>query len=206
MTRGAKALDGHPLTGINIAKHLGVSRSIVSQWAKGVKLPTHQRRRQLALPPIQIPLEWWEEYLDGGPSVQATRVDGSASMGEKAKEERAQERAQAQDAFIPARFQDNSGHTQATPASLQDEADTLFQQIQAIRASVAEKDPVLQLDSLDKIAKIMVVLGKITGHGQPLKKQILNSPEWLDLHRKLLEALKPWPDAIQAIKKALSQP
>lgn len=59
---------------------------------------------------------------------------------------------------------------------------------------------------LANAAKTLAVLGKLTGVGLSISpRQILDSPNWRLIETAIITALKPWPDALRAVAKALDQ-
>jgi hypothetical protein len=62
------------------------------------------------------------------------------------------------------------------------------------------------LKLLDKAASTLSVIGKITGESQEISEaRILRLPAWRRMKERMLEALRPYPEALKAVGQALKQ-
>lgn len=63
----------------------------------------------------------------------------------------------------------------------------------------------LALKAIDRIAKQLELQAKLLGDIDRPQVNVYLSPEWLDIRRKLIAALAPFPDARVAVAAALAQ-
>jgi hypothetical protein len=94
----------------------------------------------------------------------------------------------------------------ATPGAIAVEADALLAEVARFRlwlSNIEGGDPGEKLAHLEKVGTLMVQLSKMRGVLMS-ERQIIDSPHWQALQTRVLDALRPWPDAIRAMSEALS--
>lgn len=93
----------------------------------------------------------------------------------------------------------------ATPAAVASEADGLLADVQRLRKWVSEQeggDTAEQIRHLGELSRMLTALSKLRGVLMS-ERQILESPHWLTLEARIIDALSPWPDALRAMADTL---
>jgi hypothetical protein len=88
------------------------------------------------------------------------------------------------------------------------EADLWLAELEDFRAEIPSlaRDSRARAAMLANAAKTLHVLGKLTGVGLSISpRQILDSPNWGVIETAIITALKPWPEALRAVAKALDE-
>lgn len=161
------------------AERFGVSKSLISNWQRGETLPSSAARERIFEQGGPEPDAWDEPHVEPAAQFEAPSED-SAAAGP------------------------------ATPESLADTAARQLAQIQKLQRELAapggmsdmrpDEKVRLQLQMSDAIAKLSVFTGvKLT------PRMIVASPLWQEICEVIIAALEPWPDAMQAVARALDE-
>jgi transcriptional regulator with XRE-family HTH domain len=160
------------------AERFGVGKSTIGNWQTGLTKPDGAKRERIFEQGGPEPDAWDEPYVE--PAAQF-EVPGEEPAAEP-----------------------------ATPESLAETAARQLAQIQKLQrelaapAGMADMRPDekvrLQLQMSDAIAKLSVFTGVKLTH-----RMITASPLWQEVCDVIIAALEPWPDALQAVAKALDE-
>ncbi len=87
------------------------------------------------------------------------------------------------------------------------EAQALLEQVHRLRADADEvEDPNRRARLLSNCANQLTQLGKLLGLSAEIdERKIIRTPAWRRLRDRLLEALRPYPDALRAIVEVLNE-
>lgn len=78
--------------------------------------------------------------------------------------------------------------------------------VRSVHAPGSDATPYERAKVLRSTTSTLQLLGKLTGDTVVLTEaKILRLPAWQSLKRKILDALRPWPEAIHAVGKALGE-
>jgi transcriptional regulator with XRE-family HTH domain len=175
-SQGSSEFERAGKTGAEWARLLGVTPAAVCRWRSGQAKPTAELRTRI--------------HSAGGPSPKAW--DQVAGTPPPTKKKGAPKRAPQK----------------ATPQTVIEEADRWLAELQDFRDELPSliSDAKGRASLLANAAKTLAVLGKLTGVGLSIsERQILDSPNWRLIEARIIEALKPWPDALRALGKALDR-
>jgi predicted nucleic acid-binding Zn ribbon protein len=175
-SQGSIEFSKHPRSGVEWASLLGVTTASASRWKAGLVRPSAKLRQLI--------------HANGGPDPKTwDQVVGAAAPTKR-------------------KLKTKKKRVKATAAAVIDEADLWLAELQDFRNEL----PTLVSDAkgraslLANVAKTLLVLGKITGVGLNISpRQILDSPNWRLIEAKIIQALRPWPDALRAVAKALDE-
>ncbi len=177
-----------------IARTLKIPRSVVSNWCDGWSTPRGDRQIELAHK-YKIDRAWWREPVEAG------LLAGLAQSEEP-----------------PPCKQGDAGSTPATGSDLSapvtgvvamHETQILLKQARMFREKV-ETDPLLSLSEKARVlasaGQTIFRLQKHTGEALEISEaKIMKTPAWARVKAVLLAALRPWPDALRAVGKALGE-
>jgi transcriptional regulator with XRE-family HTH domain len=162
------------------AERFGVSKSLISNWQRGESLPSELHRERIFEQGGPDPSAWDEPYAESARVVQLPSGEAEAAA------------------------------TPATPESLAETAARQLAQIQKLQRELAapggmadmrpDEKVRLQLQMSDAIAKLSVFTGVKLTH-----RMITASPLWQELCDVIIAALEPWPDAMQAVARAIDE-
>lgn len=167
-----------------LAVDLGVNVSTVSRVVGG-KLPASPRFRQKALECYSVPLDAWDEAASTG-SSQSSRRGAEASPGSKAP-----------------------GTTRPVSAEqVKAQARRLRTMVESLLDGLdSSSAPLERAKVMASAASTLQTLRKLTGNdvGEVSEARILRAPAFKRVVEALIETLKPWPDALNAVSKCMKE-
>jgi len=173
-SQGSVEFSKDPRSGVEWSALLGATTASISRWKAGLVRPSADLRAKI--------------HHAGGPDPKAwDQVVGTPPTPKRIKKR-------------------SKKRTKATAAAVINEADLWLAELQDFRDELPTlvTDAAKRASLLANAAKTLAVLGKLTGVGLSVSnRQILDSPNWRIIEAKILAALRPWPDAMRAVSKAL---
>jgi len=170
------------------AKILGVTPEYVSMIRKGKRTPAPPMREKiLAAGGPEVAL--WDQLIHK-PSTVGDKLGVADPLADP------EEDGPASGSLPP---------VAATPDAVRDMADRLMKDAQTMQSELmrGEMDPGGRMNMLAKLASVVTELGKITGAAIINERQVLMSPSFRNLVDIILEAIKPFPDALESVVNAL---
>ncbi len=172
-TEGQRRLLEVEESDLEISAQLGTKKAIVGHWRRGRRLPGVGNRRKLELL-YDIPLRAW----DVTPGTEATET--------------------VTEITTPAAIPRNH--------SANDTLTMVLVQIEAIETDLrnAKLTDASKSKLRDTLTKLLSLRAKLEQNRELLEDHVVREhPEWLRLKARMLEALKPYPDAAKAVADAL---
>jgi transcriptional regulator with XRE-family HTH domain len=184
-TRGAVLLAGLGLTQDVIAARLDVSRTLVSYFMTGERLPT-ENQRVLLEKYYGIAVVGWTESGVRAPAMTAAEMNGGPC--------RTPDEAPTNGA--------GSSSQRARLASLQKVIDVMYAELSRPEATTNDE----RAKVVARLANAELTIGKITGeHLEMSEDRVVRLPAFRRALDHILESLRPYPEAAAACLDALRE-
>jgi len=176
-SRGAVLLAQTGKTQEEIAARVHASRSLVSHWIPGRRVPSAANRVALRSA-YGIPLEAWDEPFEAAPTD-----DAGAAKRSKAAAEVAEVSVRAQAAQL---------------------SRVVRETLERVQAAGGEPEWILKQSR--SATAILQYLGKLTGETQEMSEaRIVRLPAWRRIQSAIEHALARWPEAMNAVGEELQR-